>query len=63
MSIIKYTKYYASLSRTVKYNTAEVNIAKNEVVVEPGWISNDFELREPELYKLVTTVTRYDDSR
>ena len=31
--------------------------AKNDVVLEPGWISDDFELREPELYKLVTTVT------
>ena len=36
--------------------------AKNEVVIEPGWISNDFELREPEFYKLVTTVTCDDDS-
>ena len=35
--------------------------AKNEVVIEPGWISNAFELREPWLYKLVTTVTHDDD--
>ena len=31
---------------------------KNEVVLKPGWISDDFEWREPEFYKLVTTVTR-----
>ena len=37
--------------------------AKNEVVFEPGWISDDFELREPELYKLVTTVTHDDDNK
>ena len=36
---------------------------KNEVVIEPGWIRNAFELREPEFYKLVTTVTRDEDSR
>ena len=36
--------------------------AKNEVVLEPGWISDAFELREPEFYKLVTTVTHDDDS-
>ena len=36
--------------------------AKNEVVLEPGWISDDFELREPELYKLVKKVTRDDYS-
>ena len=37
--------------------------AKKEVLLEPGWISDDFELREPELYKLVTTVTRDDEIR
>ena len=37
--------------------------AKNEVVLEPGWLINDFELREPEFYKLVTIVTRDDYSR
>ena len=37
--------------------------AKNEVVIEPGWISNAFELREPEFYKLVKTVTCYEDSK
>ena len=36
--------------------------AKNEVVLQPGWISSDFEFYEPELYKLVTTVTQDDDS-
>ena len=36
--------------------------AKNEVVLEPSWISDAFELREPELYKLVTTVTCDDES-
>ena len=35
---------------------------KNEVVLKTGWISDAFELREPELYKLVITVTRDDDS-
>ena len=37
--------------------------AKNDVVLELGWISDSFEFREPEFYKLVTTVTRDDDSR
>ena len=37
--------------------------AKNEVVLEAGWITNAFELREPESYKLVTTVTLNDDSK
>ena len=36
---------------------------KNEVVLEPGWIRDIFEFREPEFYKLVTTVTRDDDSQ
>ena len=36
--------------------------AKNDVVLYPGWISDAFELREPEFYKLVTTVKRDDDS-
>ena len=36
---------------------------KNEVVLQPGWISDAFEFREPEFYKLVTTVTRDDDSQ
>ena len=34
---------------------------KNEVVLEPGWIIDDFELHEPEFYKLVTTVTHDDE--
>ena len=28
-----------------------------------GWISDAFELREPEFYKLVTEITRDDDNR
>ena len=36
--------------------------AKNDVVLEPGCISDAFELRKTELNKLVTTVTRNDDS-
>ena len=36
--------------------------AKNKVVLEPGWISDAFQLRESEFYKLVTTVTLDDDS-
>ena len=36
---------------------------KTEVVLEPGWISDDFESREPEFYKIVTTVTRDDDTK
>ena len=35
---------------------------KNEVVLEPGWISPAFEFCEPEFYKLVTTVTCDDES-
>ena len=31
--------------------------ANNVVALEPVWICNNFEFREPELYKLVTTVT------
>ena len=37
--------------------------AKNEVVLQPGWISDNFEFREPELYKLLTTVTLNYDSK
>ena len=36
--------------------------AKNRVVLEPGWISDAFEFYEPEFYKLLTTVTRDNDS-
>ena len=36
--------------------------AKNEVVFEPGWISDDFDLSKPAFYNLVTTITRDDDS-
>ena len=37
--------------------------AKNEVVLEPVWISDAFELCEPEIYNLATTVTRDDESK
>ena len=37
--------------------------AKNEVGLESGWISDAFDLREPEFYKLVIMVTCDDDSR
>ena len=37
--------------------------AKNEVVFEQCWISDYFELREPEFYKLVTIIAQDDDSR
>ena len=37
--------------------------AKNEVLLEPGWISDAFELCEPYFYKLVTTVTHDDYSQ
>ena len=31
--------------------------ANNEVALEPGWIRDNFDFSEPELYKLVKTVT------
>ena len=31
--------------------------ANNLVLLEPGWIRDNFEFHEPEFYKLVTTVT------
>ena len=34
-----------------------------KVVLQPVWISDDFEFCEPELYKLATTVTRDDYSQ
>ena len=37
--------------------------AKNEVVLQLGWISDAFEFHEPEFYKLVTMVTLDDDSQ
>ena len=37
--------------------------AKNEVVLQPGWTSDAFELREPKFYKPKKTVTRDDDSQ
>ena len=35
---------------------------KNKVALETGWISDAFELRELEFYKIVTTVTHDDDN-
>ena len=35
----------------------EEHMQKNVVALEPGWISGSFECSEPELYKIVTTVT------
>ena len=63
MSNIKYTKYNTSLAGTVKQNTVDGHIQKNEVLLETGWISDDFEFCEPKCYNLVTTETRDDDSR
>ena len=37
--------------------------AKNDVILEPGWIRDIFYFLEPEFYKLVTTVTHYYDSQ
>ena len=39
-----------------------MGVWKNEVVLQPGWIRDAFDFREPEVYKLVTKVTRDDDS-
>ena len=36
--------------------------AKHLVALEPGWIREHFEFREPEFNKLVTTVT-YDETK
>ena len=36
--------------------------AKNDVVLEPGCISDTFEIREPKFFKLVIMVTRDDNS-
>ena len=36
---------------------------KKEFVLQPGWIMDAFELSEPELYKLVKTVTYGDESQ
>ena len=37
--------------------------AKNKVVLKLGWISDAFEFRESEFYKLVTTITCDDNSQ
>ena len=50
------------ISKNVKIEYHGRTYAKNWVVLEPGWISDAFELRKPEFYKLVTTVTRDDGS-
>ena len=44
----------------VKQNTVE-GCMRKKVLLEPGWISDDFEFREPEFYKIVTTLTRDDE--
>ena len=41
----------------------ERTYAKNDVILKPGWISDAFELSEPEFYKIVTTVECDDDSK
>ena len=56
----KYTKYNASLAGMVKQNTVDGRMQK-KVLLQPVWIRYDFQFREPELYNLVTTVTRDDD--
>ena len=42
----------------LKKNTVEGHLQKNEVVLEPGCISDAFMLSKPKFYKVVTTVTR-----
>ena len=49
--------------RNGKIQYSERKYAKNEVLLEPGWSSDPFEFHEPEFYKLVTRVTRDDDSQ
>ena len=44
----------------VKQNTVEGH-SKNDVVLEPGLISDTVELCAPEFYNLVTTLTRDDN--
>ena len=53
----KYTKSHASLTIMVKQITVEGHMPKNEVVLEPGWICENFVFSEPAFYKQVTTVT------
>ena len=40
-----------------------MDVCKKRSLLEPGWISDAFESREAELYKLVTTVARDDESK
>ena len=47
----------------VKQNTVDGRMQKRKFYVNQFWISGAFELREPEFYKLVTTVTRGDEIR
>ena len=63
---LKNQKIYQIIRITSKSGKTEYRgrtYAKNEVVLEPGWISDDFESIEPELNKLVTMVTRDNESR
>ena len=49
--------------RNGKTEYHEWTYAKNEVLLEPGWVRDAFEFHELELYKLATTVTCDDYSR
>ena len=54
----KYTKIYASQSGMVK------NIVDGHMgLLKPGWISEASKFREPEFYKLVTTLAFDDDNK
>ena len=36
---------------------------EKKIVLQPGWIRDAFEFREPELYKILTTVTRDEEGK
>ena len=40
-----------------------MDVCEKQILLEPGWISDAYELHEPEFYKLVKTVTLDDDSQ
>ena len=54
MKIHKITRITDNNGKTEYHGRTHANIV---VSLEPGWIRDNFEFREPELYKLVTTVT------
>ena len=60
-------KQQVNQMQSITDNNGEKNrwwkYAKKEVLFEPGWINDVFELREPEFYKLVTTVSHDDEIR